>query len=65
MTTAKKPLVLIIMDGWGYSENPANNAIMAANTPNLDKLWMSLCFSQIYLIADSNSPKFLLKHITN
>ncbi|WP_440906057.1 2,3-bisphosphoglycerate-independent phosphoglycerate mutase [Catenovulum sp. SX2] len=39
MTTAKKPLVLIIMDGWGYSENPKDNAIMAANTPNLDKLW--------------------------
>ncbi|MER2492480.1 2,3-bisphosphoglycerate-independent phosphoglycerate mutase [Catenovulum sediminis] len=39
MTAAKKPLVLIIMDGWGYSENPENNAILAANTPNLDRLW--------------------------
>ncbi|EKE73041.1 2,3-bisphosphoglycerate-independent phosphoglycerate mutase [Gallaecimonas xiamenensis] len=36
---AKKPLVLIIMDGWGYRENPENNAILAANTVNLDKLW--------------------------
>lgn len=34
----KKPLVLIIMDGWGYSENPENNAVLAANTPNLDRL---------------------------
>lgn len=34
----KKPLVLIIMDGWGYSENPDNNAVLAANTPNLDRL---------------------------
>ncbi|WP_017443841.1 2,3-bisphosphoglycerate-independent phosphoglycerate mutase [Gayadomonas joobiniege] len=39
MTATKKPLVLIIMDGWGYSENPENNAILAANTPNLDRLW--------------------------
>ncbi len=38
MTMNKKPLVLIIMDGWGYSENPENNAVMAANTPNLDRL---------------------------
>ncbi|WAJ70516.1 2,3-bisphosphoglycerate-independent phosphoglycerate mutase [Catenovulum adriaticum] len=38
MTMNKKPLVLIIMDGWGYSENPDNNAVMAANTPNLDRL---------------------------
>lgn len=38
MTATKKPLVLIIMDGWGYSENPDNNAILAAKTPNLDRL---------------------------
>lgn len=39
MASAKKPLVLIIMDGWGYRENPDNNAILNANTPVLDKLW--------------------------
>jgi 2,3-bisphosphoglycerate-independent phosphoglycerate mutase len=27
------------MDGWGYSEDPDNNAIMAANTPVWDQLW--------------------------
>ena len=37
--TAKKPIVLAIMDGWGYSENPENNAILSANTPLWDKLW--------------------------
>ncbi|AWB66507.1 2,3-bisphosphoglycerate-independent phosphoglycerate mutase [Saccharobesus litoralis] len=36
---AKKPLVLIIMDGWGYRESTESNAILAANTPVLDKLW--------------------------
>ena len=35
----KKPIVLAIMDGWGYSENPENNAILSANTPIWDKLW--------------------------
>jgi 2,3-bisphosphoglycerate-independent phosphoglycerate mutase len=27
------------MDGWGYSEDPDNNAILAANTPVWDQLW--------------------------
>jgi 2,3-bisphosphoglycerate-independent phosphoglycerate mutase len=34
-----KPLVLIILDGWGYSEDPQYNAIYAANTPTWDQLW--------------------------
>ncbi len=29
-----KPLVLIIMDGWGWREDRDNNAIAQANTPN-------------------------------
>lgn len=35
----KRPLVLIILDGWGYSENPDFNAIAQANTPVWDNLW--------------------------
>lgn len=34
----KKTTVLIILDGWGYRENPESNAIYHANTPNLDSL---------------------------
>ncbi|NVK21666.1 MAG: 2,3-bisphosphoglycerate-independent phosphoglycerate mutase, partial [Kangiellaceae bacterium] len=37
--SAPKPMALIILDGWGYSEDPQDNAIMAANTPNWDKYW--------------------------
>jgi len=32
-----KPIVLIILDGVGYSEKPEGNAVLAANTPNLDR----------------------------
>ncbi len=39
MTSAKKPVALIILDGYGYSETDAHNAIRAANTPTWDKLW--------------------------
>ena len=33
MSTAKKPLVLVIMDGWGYSTKQEHNAVAAAKTP--------------------------------
>ena len=32
-----RPLCLIIRDGWGYSEKKEGNAVLAANTPNIDK----------------------------
>lgn len=31
----KKPLVLMILDGWGINPDPAHNAVALANTPNL------------------------------
>ena len=34
-----KPLVLVILDGWGYSENPEFNAIFSAYKPHWEKLW--------------------------
>ncbi|WP_419569631.1 2,3-bisphosphoglycerate-independent phosphoglycerate mutase [Rheinheimera sp.] len=37
----KKPLVLIILDGWGYREERDYNAIVQARTPVMDKLWAS------------------------
>ena len=39
MSSRVKPAVLLIMDGWGYSENPHANAIQAAATPVWDRLW--------------------------
>jgi 2,3-bisphosphoglycerate-independent phosphoglycerate mutase len=38
MTQSKKTLALIVLDGWGYREDAEQNAILAANTPNLDAL---------------------------
>ncbi|MEO5953350.1 MAG: 2,3-bisphosphoglycerate-independent phosphoglycerate mutase, partial [Chloroflexia bacterium] len=34
-----KPVVLVILDGWGLNPDPTNNAIALADTPNLDRLW--------------------------
>ena len=38
MPATPKPLVLIILDGFGHSDNPEYNAIHAANTPVYDRL---------------------------
>ena len=32
-------IVLVIIDGWGYREEAAGNAIAAARTPNWEALW--------------------------
>lgn len=44
--SAKKPTVLIILDGWGYSENHKSNAIYHAKTPFIDGL-MENCPSML------------------
>jgi 2,3-bisphosphoglycerate-independent phosphoglycerate mutase len=36
---AVAPVVLAILDGWGYSPADAHNAIRAAETPVMDALW--------------------------
>jgi 2,3-bisphosphoglycerate-independent phosphoglycerate mutase len=38
MSSRPKPVVLLILDGFGYSEEQENNAIAMANTPCWDRL---------------------------
>ena len=44
---AKRPVTLIIMDGFGIREEDYGNAIHAAKTPNLDKLFAENPFTTI------------------
>ena len=37
--TVKKPMMLLIMDGFGLNENTYGNAISQANKPNLDRTY--------------------------
>lgn len=37
----RRPLVLVILDGWGYREENEYNAIAQANTPQWDSWWDS------------------------
>ena len=34
-----KPVVLLILDGWGYREDPRDNALALADIPNWRRLW--------------------------
>ena len=44
---AKKPIALIIMDGYGINQNTEGNAIVAAKKPHLDKLLAEYPHSQL------------------
>ncbi len=53
MQHAHRPLVLMILDGWGYSEKTDHNAIAAADTPNWDR-WQQTCpFVKIECAGDA------------
>jgi 2,3-bisphosphoglycerate-independent phosphoglycerate mutase len=36
---AKRPVVLCILDGWGWRENDDQNAVRLAKTPNFTRIW--------------------------
>ncbi|MGE4482534.1 2,3-bisphosphoglycerate-independent phosphoglycerate mutase [Acidocella sp.] len=37
----KKPVMLVILDGFGWNESHEDNAVAQAKTPNFDRLWAS------------------------
>ncbi|MGF6191387.1 2,3-bisphosphoglycerate-independent phosphoglycerate mutase [Serratia sp. 2723] len=39
MSSKKKPMVLVILDGYGHREEQQDNAILNAKTPVMDRLW--------------------------
>ncbi|MFG6176279.1 2,3-bisphosphoglycerate-independent phosphoglycerate mutase [Halomonas sp. THAF12] len=38
-TPTPRPVALIILDGYGHNPDPTDNAILAARTPVMDRLW--------------------------
>jgi 2,3-bisphosphoglycerate-independent phosphoglycerate mutase len=41
MAKVNNPVMLIVLDGWGHSDDSRHNAILSANTPVWDELWSS------------------------
>jgi len=37
----RRPVMLVVLDGWGWREEIADNAVRQANTPVFDRLWAS------------------------
>src|SRR3984885_4112920 len=37
----RRPVMLVILDGWGWREEAADNAIRQAKTPAFDRLWQT------------------------
>src|SRR5499427_9003102 len=37
----RRPVMLVILDGWGWRDDPRDNAIRQAKTPNFDRLWQT------------------------
>jgi 2,3-bisphosphoglycerate-independent phosphoglycerate mutase len=37
----RRPVMLVILDGWGWREDKADNAIRQAKTPTFDRLWQN------------------------
>ncbi len=38
-THTPRPVMLVILDGWGWREDPADNAVLQARKPSFDRLW--------------------------
>ncbi|WP_332686712.1 2,3-bisphosphoglycerate-independent phosphoglycerate mutase [Bosea sp. (in: a-proteobacteria)] len=36
-----RPVMLMILDGWGWRDDATNNAVRLAKTPNFDRFWAS------------------------
>lgn len=36
-----RPVMLVVLDGFGWREDPADNAVSAAHTPAFDALWQT------------------------
>jgi len=45
--TGPKPVVLLVLDGWGIGPQNAGNAIATAHTPNMDGYWVSYPHTQL------------------
>ena len=38
----RRPVMLVVLDGWGWREEIADNAVRQARTPTFDRLWATV-----------------------
>ena len=44
----RRPVMLAVLDGWGWREDPADNAVLLARTPTFDRLWSTAPHSLLH-----------------
>src|SRR3954467_13929388 len=43
----RRPVMLVVLDGWGWRDDAADNAVRQARTPTFDRLWASCPHAQL------------------
>jgi 2,3-bisphosphoglycerate-independent phosphoglycerate mutase len=43
-----RPVMLVVLDGWGWREDSADNAVRQAKTPTFDRLWANCPHSLLH-----------------
>lgn len=46
-TPAHRPVALVILDGWGIGREEPGNAVLAARTPTMDRIWAEYPHTQL------------------
>ncbi len=46
-TPAPRPVMLVILDGWGLSDSAEGNAVLLADTPTFDRVWAECPHTQL------------------
>src|SRR6476620_457392 len=44
----RRPGMLAILDGWGWRDDPSDNAVRQARTPSFDRLWSTVPHSLLH-----------------
>ncbi|MDQ6951400.1 MAG: 2,3-bisphosphoglycerate-independent phosphoglycerate mutase [Mariprofundales bacterium] len=44
----RRPVLLLVLDGWGLGDGGAGDAVAHANTPNMDRYWRDCAHTTLY-----------------
>jgi len=46
--TARRPVLLLVLDGWGLGDGSDGDAVAQADTPNMDRYWRDYAHTTLY-----------------
>jgi len=46
--TARRPVLLLVLDGWGLGDGSSGDAVARAHTPNMDRYWRDYAHTTLY-----------------